>query len=260
MNKQIIPIQETNLSIGWARAFLALMERGVNDISPLIVTLDLDDTEKVPETKLIHEVLDAELRANDEFQIETVAGTIFPHSLWNRGARKEQLFETYLSILPKIRKYQQNRRGTYFQRLIAFENEDQPVNQLKHIIDAWNSGLRRHSALQASIFDPSRDHVRSKMLGFPCLHQVALTPIGTDGTGGLAISGFYATQHVFEKAYGNYLGLCRLGQFLAHEMNLHLVRMTCIAAKGVLGDYPKSSLSKLHSQLQQILSSYENTR
>ena len=34
------------------------------------------------------------------------------------------------------------------------------------------------------------------------------------------MTGFYATQYVVERAYGNYLGLCRLGEFMAHEMGL----------------------------------------
>jgi hypothetical protein len=77
--------------------------------------------------------------------------------------------------------------------------------------------------LQASIFDPGRDHVRNAQLGFPCLQQVHFVP----ENGGLAVHAFYATQQLFDKAYGNWLGLCHLGQFMACEMGLRLVRLNC---------------------------------
>jgi len=41
-------------------------------------------------------------------------------------------------------------------------------------------------------------------------------------------------QYLFERAYGNYLGLKRLGEFMAHEMSLRLERVICIAAVGKL--------------------------
>jgi hypothetical protein len=37
-------------------------------------------------------------------------------------------------------------------------------------------------------------------------------------------------QYLFERAYGNYLGLVRLGRFMAHEMGLQLERVVCMAA------------------------------
>ena len=73
--------------------------------------------------------------------------------------------------------------------------------------------------------------------------------MGSNGCEGLAVTGFYATQHVFEKAYGNYLGLCRLGQFVAHELGLKLVRMTCVTALAKLGDVGKTGLQALSKQL-----------
>jgi hypothetical protein len=38
---------------------------------------------------------------------------------------------------------------------------------------------------------------------------------------------------MIKRAYGNYLGLARLGHFMAVEMGLRLERMTCIAAVGM---------------------------
>ena len=100
------------------------------------------------------------------------------------------------------------------------------LNQLEHIIGTWNGGNRRRSALQASLVDPRVDHTNQRQREFSCLQQVAFAPTGDDG---LAVTGFYAKQHMYERADGNYLGLCRLGRFMAHEMGLTLSQVVCIA-------------------------------
>ena len=44
-------------------------------------------------------------------------------------------------------------------------------------------------------------------------------------TAGLVTNAFYATQQIFDKAYGNYLGLAQLGAFMAREMGMPLARL-----------------------------------
>ena len=41
------------------------------------------------------------------------------------------------------------------------------------------------------------------------------------------MNAFYATQQLFDKAYGNYLGLARLAGFMAREMGLDMTHLTC---------------------------------
>jgi hypothetical protein len=129
-----------------------------------------------------------------------------------------------MSILPKLKKASpKNRRGLYFERLIT-GGPSGNVNQLGFIISQrkHRQSVRR-SALQLAVFDAARDHSTAAQLGFPCLQHVTAAPTKD----GLCINAFYATQYVVERAYGNYLGICRLGRFLAHEFGMPLVRMTC---------------------------------
>lgn len=135
-----------------------------------------------------------------------------------------------------------NRHGTYFRRFTAFGASE--VNQIEHVLTTWKKGNHRRSALQLAVFDPERDHVHNRQRGFPCLHQVAIVP-GADG--GLSLTAFYATQLVFEKAYGNYLGLANLGAFLATELGMQLTSITCVASVAILGQSP--SFDKLRPQL-----------
>lgn len=57
----------------------------------------------------------------------------------------------------------------------------------------------------------------------------------------MTITGIYATQVLIEKAYGNYLGLYRLGQFMAQSMGLKLMRVVCTASLVKLSDNLKKA-------------------
>jgi hypothetical protein len=90
--------------------------------------------------------------------------------------------------------------------------------------------------LQATTFDPGRDHVASAQLGFPCLQQVSFEPTAA----GLVVNAFYATQQIFDKAYGNYLGLAQLGAFMSHEMGMCLARLNVMVGVAKLERITKS--------------------
>lgn len=108
------------------------------------------------------------------------------------------------------------------------------VNQLQFVIDLLKRDRRpRESALQITCFDPAKDHTGQPVRGFPCLQQVS---IAYDDDGRLAVNAFYPMQYIFDRAYGNYLGLCHLGEFLAHETQLRFSRLTCFIGKPELGE------------------------
>jgi hypothetical protein len=247
-----------NLSLAWAEVFLKLLERGVNKLSPVIVTVSEFDAMSLPiEHDAIRRALDTIIGQS----CRTVASTIFPNSLWLPGAADDadMLYRRYAKIWPRVAKHRNNRNGVYFRRLTAYapstEGTMTPVNQLQHVIDTYRSGNHRHSALQASIFDPTRDHTNAPLRGFPCLQQVAF---GVDEAR-LEVSGFYALQHHISKAYGNYLGLCWLGRFMAKQMGLTLSQVTCVASLLKLGDdFTKSSLEPLRDLVTPLLEA--NTR
>ena len=197
--------------------------------------------------------LDRELELQrNGLSCQTVASTIFPTSLWNPEAGRNELYDRYQRIFRRVRKHPRNRFGVYFQRLIGYGgdlNLGGGVNQLEYIIETWRRGNHRRSDLQASILDPTRDHKHQRVRGFPCLQQIAFARVGKDG---LSITGFYATQHMFERAYGNYLGLFHLGRFMAHEMGLNLTKIVCIATPAKR-DGTKKALGGLYQQVKDAL-------
>jgi thymidylate synthase len=255
MNKPYCLIEDTNLSTAWAKAFLRGMENSKGEIQHCIVSVTDFRNNEVIEKKQILNLLDKELDKLNKPCCETIAGTIFPHSLWNPNNNRSTLFNRYEKTWPRIKKYPNNQNGTYFKRLISFESNDDnhPINQLEKIIQIWDGGTRRRSAFQAAIFDPRKDHKSAPYLGFPCLQHVFFSPTIKNNEKGLIVTGMYATQYLLEKAYGNYLGLCRLGHFMAKEMDLKLVQMTCIASVATLGNSTKSSLNPFKNKLENLL-------
>lgn len=241
-----------NLSWAWVEAFLRVTEPGVAELTPLTVTVT-DFTDGVAnEEDEVRRRLDRELLAQGFQDCHAVANTIFPDSLWDPTDGAEKLFDRYERIWPRIKRHPSNRRGTYFRRLTAHgaRGSSKGVNQLRHIIETYRSGNHRRSALQGAIFDPSQDHTHSRRQGFPCLQQVSFLPCSGNG---LAVVGFYATQYLFERAYGNFLGLCRLGRFMAAEMGLTLAQMTSIAAVAQLGNVSKNAVGDLAEDLRKLL-------
>lgn len=250
MSKDNIQIIDENLSAAWAKAFLISMEPGVVDISPLtIIVTGLRDntTIEIPEIRLS---LDVALADCDLFSVDTTANTIFPSSLWNPQKDAQVLYDRYNKVLPSLKKTQtHNRYGLYFERLTNYGEEKR--NQLKYIIETYLSGNHRKSALQATVFDPFVDQTNQRQRGFPCLQQVAFIP--NHDTSELCVHGFYATQYLFDRAYGNLLGLTRLGGFIAHELGLRLTKVSCTAAVARYGDVSKRQLQPLKEKLESMI-------
>ena len=248
-------IEADNLSVAWAKALLRVLEAG--EIAPLTVVIRGFDNgmpaEMAPLRTLLDRALDSEGKASS---CHTVANTIFPISLWNPLADRQELYERYLRIMPRVLGDRRNKYGVYFQRLIAFGHggaDDRGVNQLEHVIQTWHNGNHRRTALQAAIFDPNNDHTNQPRRGFPCLQQIAFAQEGKEGFG---VTGFYATQYIFERAYGNYLGLCRLGRFMAQEMGRRLTQVTCVASPAKC-DRPKRFLRDFAQGFETILNAAE---
>lgn len=245
-----------NISFAWAEAFLRLNEPGVSEISPAVIVVTEFAGGVATEDHTIRDLLDSELMRLGQRSCEDVASTIFPISMWNPSIpdNAEQLFRRYERVWPSVKhRDRANNRGNYFRRLTAYHpdgSSNAPVNQLQHVIETFRRGNHRRSALQAAVFDPTRDHTHNRILGFPCLQQVGFALVGDSG---LAVTGFYPLQYLFEKAYGNYLGLCRLGGFMAAQMGLTLVKMTCVASALKLGNRSKTDLRTFAVNLRRYL-------
>jgi hypothetical protein len=243
-----LPIDDHDLARAWGRAFLHILSNPGTTLSPLMVTITGFGSGGITEDSAIRGALDSVLTRSGKAEINTVANTIFPESLWRYCEYdRHRLYAEYIKNIPRYRALapHQNNRGLYFERLIAYGPKgspaDQRINQLEFLIDQYTSrsGVRT-SMLQASLFDATQDHTPAAQLGFPCLQQISFVPVG-DGT--LALNAFYATQQIFDKAYGNYLGLARLGHFVARALDLTFGRLNCFVGVAKLERTTKDAKS-----------------
>jgi len=239
MPSEVHYIERVRLSDAWLDVMRNLAHK--SEVAPLIVSVTGFHDSVVDEDIAVRRQLDALLHKLGHPSCHTVANTIFPEALWNPSAPRSQLFDRYSRILPRVRSAStKNRFGTYFERLIT-GGPAEHSNQLDFVLATFSShsGVRR-SVLQLSVFDARRDHTRAARRGFPCLQHVTFAPHGD----GIAVNAFYAVQFMGERAYGNYLGICRLGRFVAHELHRPLSRMTCVTGIAQR-DFSTSDISAL---------------
>jgi hypothetical protein len=228
-------IDDTSLSRAWARLLLQVLNGAGTEVAPLMLSLSGFDQEgTAAEDPAVRQALDRLLKRKGRLVVDDVAFTIFPQ----RGNRT-RLFTLYRATFPRWQAMNRkaNGRGLYFERMVMYGRGPCDGNQLEWILSQFNSrtGVRR-SMLQATTFDPGRDHVASAQLGFPCLQQVSFEPTAA----GLVTNAFYATQQIFDKAYGNYLGLAQLGAFMAHEMGMPFARLNVMVGIAKLERITKS--------------------
>jgi hypothetical protein len=248
MPRQTTVIHSTNISEGWADIFNLVMATPGGQAGPIVLELEAQNG-AVVETPSIRQLVNEEMANHGKFAIETTSFLIFPWKLWNMLGQPDlvRLSDIYLKrIYPALKRRgpKHNSHGTYFQRMIQFSgfNEtargrtEKEVNQLQRILEIWEKAEGkgkhpRHSALQATIFDPAKDHHGAAQCGFPCLQQVSFNYHRNF----LTIGAYYPTQYLFDRGYGNYLGLCHLGQFMAKQMGLSFSGLTCFIGSCHLG-------------------------
>ena len=249
-------IDEQNVSVAWSRLLVHVIDHGGTEVSPLVLSISgFGGKDQIPEVNAVRDALDTLLRGRDEFEVATVANTIFPQSVWRiAGGDRHAFFEEYRETLPRYAALEPlNRDGTYFSRLIAYDIDartgervahvpagavPENGNQLEYIIKLFKEKkVKRDSAFQAAIFDPARDHSIAPYKGFPCMQHLTFLK-SVDGSG-LVMNSFYATQQIVRKAYGNYLGLCRLGHFVAGQVDLVFERLNVFVGSEKLGDFTK---------------------
>ena len=234
-------IDDTNLSRAWARLLLQVLDGAGTEVAPLILSLSgFAESGQAVEDAAVRRALDELLMRKGRIVVENVAFTIFPQRLWKMsGGDRARLFARYCATFRRWQAINRkaNGRGLYFERMVRYGRGPCDGNQLEWILSQFNSrrGVRR-SMLQATTFDPGRDHVASAQLGFPCLQQVSFEPTAA----GLVTNAFYATQQIFDKAYGNYLGLVQLGAFMAREMGMPLARLNVMVGVAKLERINKS--------------------
>ncbi|MEV7872469.1 hypothetical protein AB0P17_41625 [Streptomyces sp. NPDC088124] len=189
---------------------------------------------------------------------ETIASTLFPAALAARCTGPVELAERYRRMYPVLKRYPGNRHGTYFGRLVSYPAASEAgVDQLGTVIKRLRSqaaGTRMTAAYEIDIAEAAEDTEESSSgllvhaagqdngyRGFPCLSHISFQ---LDRNGRVHAAALYRSHYMFERAYGNYLGLGRLLAYIAHQAGLDRGNLTVMAGHARL-DGPITQLRPL---------------
>jgi len=170
--------------------------------------------------------VDGVLTAQGYDPVATVANTIFPVGLAASSADRATLYRRYRALLPRLHRLHRlpgNRKGIYFERLIAYPLQADPdrANQIETIIRDLSAQLARRalrqgplgSVYEGQVFAPGKDRVPQ---GFPCMSSLSFQLDGTR----LRLTATYRNQYYVRRALGNFLGLSHLQRFVCDAVGL----------------------------------------
>jgi hypothetical protein len=207
----------------------------------------------------------SELLADADLQpLNTVANTVFPAAMAQQTRDIEALTARYEDVYPQLRKYQKNKFGTYFHRLVAYPGQSGPVNQIARVITNLNSELAGDRPMRARyeanletpgdadsqgegvsggaaavpVYAADRD---TRRLGFPCLSFLSFQHDTTH----LHAVAHYRSQYLLERGLGNYLGIARLLRYIAEHTGLGVGALTVVAGYAAADHLKKSDIADL---------------
>jgi hypothetical protein len=227
----------SNVSTAWLAAVTRMLERPERQAFHTVVTVDAPTAEQQD----IRDAADAIMINAGLPAIETVANTIFPKGIANSSRTHTELVERYVRMMPVLRKFEPNKYGTYFGRLIQYPGKDGPVDQVGAVIRRidieratpgpkkarYEASLDDPDALMAvtaPVYVPGRDN---KAMAFPCLSHCSFQM--DNRAGRLHLMATYRSQYLLQRGYGNYLGLGRLLAYVAGQAGLQVGQLTIVA-------------------------------
>jgi hypothetical protein len=210
------------------------------------------------EDPAIRKVADALSQDGGHPPVTRVVNTLFPAALAKVSATPEEFISRYREIYPRIRRETPlNNRGTYFGRLIDYPARDGPVDQLSRLINQLRNDHAKvgrpraiyeatttvHDAdcadaaslgqdpprigslsddnegLDLRVYAPTPDTIP---MSFPCLSHLSFQRDGER----LHLLAHYRSQYLVERAYGNYLALGLLQNYIADAAGMQVGEFT----------------------------------
>lgn len=259
----MITVSRPTLSEAWIDTLGAVLRAGGRGVN--VITSWQADDEIVEVRAVLDEFIASRptpSTAWPRWPIETVANTIFAADLYEEDLGIDALAEfteLYLEGFEVAKTASPG--GEYCHRLVSWPGPDgEPIDQLADVAaklqryaDPDDRSYRYTSNYEIAFEDPVLD-LRTQMpgrngdpYGFPCLSHISLTV--EDGV--VHLTALYRNQHLVKKAYGNYLGLGRLGRALCHHAGLQLGTITVVATHadaevGSARGFGKRALRELH--------------
>lgn len=172
--------------------------------------------------------------------IDTVANTLFPSAFYlpdRAEAPRQHLYDMHEVKMKFHRRRPSREKETYFSRMTGTDGTgERGQNQLEDLVTRMRHeltlGRPKSSAYEIGFSEvngnlrvhlPDRDR---SVMGFPCLSHISVTLV----RGVVHLTAQYRNQHFIRKALGNYVGLARLCEFIAMEVDADPGEVLCVAA------------------------------
>lgn len=209
-------------------------------------------------------------RIREVWPVSTVANTLFPQAFYQPKLGTKARERLYALHEESLRVHRRVENDNYFDRLVRWPGPDGPVNQLERLVEQLSRQIERGGALGTASelaashpFDdptatgdlrvqaPGKDR---RLMGFPCLSHISVTV----SRGIIHLTALYRNQHFIRRAYGNYVGLARIAQFLASECGGTVGEIMCVASHadaevGGTSGFERTELRTLVEECRQAL-------
>ncbi|MGZ4736233.1 MAG: hypothetical protein ACXV8R_11545 [Acidimicrobiia bacterium] len=225
-------IHSANVSEAWVAVVEAVLAMSGAHAFHLIVRVD----DPTAEVKAVRRIVDRLLDTSSLAPINEVRNTVFPAAVARRYPEPADLAERYRThFLPRLRRLDRaNRGGTYFGRFVDYPTPEGAVDQLTVVVDKLRraSGGKKWKAiyeidmadgLDLAVYQRGEDE--RKLMAFPCL---SFCSFQLDGDR-LHMLANYRSQYLVQRAYGNYLGLGQLLEYVATAADLRVGQLLIVA-------------------------------
>lgn len=237
MNKPIV-ICEESFQVAWRKVCDELSKTNwelwdvvVEIGNPLFINMDYD--------KLITEFA----KEHSLIKPRDVAYTIFPYGFYYLNRNPEKFYKNYWRFFKHTRKSEHSGWGTYFERMIRYPWGEQEVDQLGKIIKSIKGSERILRAAYTMII-PKPGPENTKLRGAPCLNYIAVRTEPSSTGRIINLLAVYRNHDFLERAYGNYLGLCKLLEYIVSETGSNIGKVTCMSSHAFVGKF-KTALKDL---------------
>lgn len=231
-------VSAPNTSVAWLRAVEHLLACG-GQCSNLMVQI----AKPIAVDASIQQAYEELVSKYQLLTVKQVTYTIFPHSLYQRVHKDPaKLFERYNRIggIYERLKRRGSRKfgwGSYFRRMTHYTAVNHrgritTTNQLREIVEMLSKrGKRYKAAYTISLQIPCVDGRRVR--GGPCLNYLALQLANPGVLNMLAV---FRSHEFIERAYGNYLGLGFLMDFICDQTGYTLGTLNCLSSYATISD------------------------
>lgn len=225
-----------SFQIAWFNATQNILEQGGERFNLIVQIRDI-----YAFNEFFHEEFREFSKANGILDPKHVAYTIFPYNLYEGAGSAQKLYDDYNENRGLFKRIQKRKRswGSYFRRMSHYDNTQIPQNQLNNIVNSILKSKNLYKAAYTMVIQkPGKETIRH--LGGPCLNYIALQIDPEEDS--INILCVYRNHDFFEKAYGNYWGLCKLLGFLGDETGFKPKTITCISSHAYISNQKRKLL------------------